>query len=111
MQQEQEKQQKEVAAFTSCRQLFGVDYFGGVLLSCTQLHTSAHHGKGAPVREGDKSRCGALVGARVQFQQYSSGSLERRGGRGRPGSQADLSWKGSLSRISYTPLQHTSMML
>lgn len=100
MQQVREEQQKEASVFTSCRQLFGVDYFGGVLLSRTQLHTSAHHGKGAPVRHGDKSRCGALADAQVQVTQYSSGSTERRGGGGRPGRQADLSRKGSLDWIS-----------
>lgn len=35
---------------TSCRQLFGVDYFGSILLSCTQLNTSAHHWKSSPGR-------------------------------------------------------------
>lgn len=35
---------------TSCRQLFGVDYFGGILLTRTQLNTSAHHWKGSPVK-------------------------------------------------------------
>lgn len=28
---------------TSCRQLFGVDDFGSILLSRTQFDTSAHH--------------------------------------------------------------------
>lgn len=36
---------------TSCRQLFGVDYFCGIFLSCTQFNTSAHHGKGSPVKQ------------------------------------------------------------
>lgn len=34
---------------TSSRQLFGVDYFSGILLSCWQLHTSAHHWKRSPL--------------------------------------------------------------
>lgn len=98
MRQVQEKQQKEAAVLTSCRQLFGVDYFGGVLLSRAQLHTSAHHGKGAPARHGDKSGCGALAGARVQFNQHSSGSMEHRGGRGRPGKSGRpvVSWPPAL---------------
>lgn len=42
-------------ALTSCRQLFGVDYFCGILLSRTQLNTSAHHWKGPPVKHTQKN--------------------------------------------------------
>lgn len=37
------RRRNALAVLTACRQLFGVDYFGSKLLSCTQLHTSAHH--------------------------------------------------------------------
>lgn len=49
---------------TSCRQLFGVDYFCGILLSRTQLNTSAHHWKGPPVKHTQKKhllRFGVLL--------------------------------------------------
>lgn len=41
---------------TSCRQLFGVDDFGSILLSCTQFDTSAHHWKGSPIKRRKKEK-------------------------------------------------------
>lgn len=57
---------------TSGRQLFGVDYFGGVLLSRAQLDASAHHRKGSPAkthREGKQTfgQLGVLVGTRASL--------------------------------------------
>lgn len=40
---------------TSRRQLFGVDYFCGILLSCAQLNTPAHDWKGSPVKHRRKT--------------------------------------------------------